>query len=365
MLKHQSLNCEMLANEYGQQRTIPPLARARAMQARSTSLPSSRTTSRPHLSRGWSMLAPERLRAAAALPPSSASAPPPAQPTVVDIPASQQEAVDIAVQCLLPALQPHLANLKSAKTSRGFSNASKSGAAANRFGVEIPVLDTSAAAAVDLASLIIASTGARIKQRSGGAAAAAVAPANWTIVHAREDAVQLARSRGGGAGGGQVLGLRQACQQPQIGGLLMVVEPLVSDVALVEQLLDEVWVGPAAVVLNPQWSQQGVTLPSEYAGVGESIQVVYSFLPCAIQGLLGPKEGAVLRTVESGAAAASGGAPWRILLKEKDQFVQVGAMSRRPANSDLEVAFINAAAASSPLTKTAKFLRGLIPGGKK
>ncbi|EFJ50051.1 hypothetical protein VOLCADRAFT_104003 [Volvox carteri f. nagariensis] len=284
---------------------------------------------------------------------------PPTQPIIIDIPGSQQEAVLTAVQCLVPALQPHLASLKTAKTSKGFSYASKGGNTANRFGVEIPVLDTSPQAAVDLANLVLSATAARVQQRSGAAAAAAVAPANWTLVHAREDAVQVARS----SDGTQVLGLRQACRQTQLGGLLLVVEPSISDVALVEQLLDDVWVGPAAVVLNPQWSQQGAVLPAEYQRVAESIAVVYSFLPCAIQGLLGPKEGAVLRMVES-RAGAEGSPPWRILLKERDQFVQVGAMARRPTSSDLELAFINAAAASSPLTKTAKFLRGLIPGKK-
>ena len=39
-------------------------------------------------------------------------------------------------------------------------------------------------------------------------------------------------------------------------------------------------------------------------------------------------------------------------------------MPRRPTSSDLELAYLNASAASSPITKTAKFLRGLIPGKK-
>jgi hypothetical protein len=116
---------------------------------------------------------------------------------------------------------------------------------------------------------------------------------------------------------------------------------------------------------------------------------------CCAQGLLGPKEGAVLRVAEPGQPISK--APWRILLKEADKgFVQVrtnvsasglqsagekfqpltplraavqqvGAMTRRPAPDELELAFINASAAASPLTKTAKFLRGLVPGqqGKK
>ncbi|KAG2445463.1 hypothetical protein HXX76_000081 [Chlamydomonas incerta] len=290
-------------------------------------------------------------------------------PVVVELPESQQAAVDAAVQCLLPALQPLLVAVKPTKTAKGFSNRAKAGFDTNRFGIEIPVADGSAQAAIDLTATILNTATARLKQRPGGASAAAVAsPANWTIVHAREDALQLASSSARGKSGQQpqVLGLRQACQQPQLAGLLVLVEPQLDDVALVEQLLDEVWAGPAALVINPGWGQQGAApVPAEYARAVDSISVVYSFLPCAIQGLLGPKEGAVLRTVDA-AGGATGGkpAPWRILLKQKEEFVQVGAMPRRPTSSDLELAFLNASAASSPLTKTAKFIRGLIPGKK-
>ncbi len=53
-----------------------------------------------------------------------------------------------------------------------------------------------------------------------------------------------------------------------------------------------------------------------------------------------------------------------VALSGLDLWMQVGAMGRRPTGEDLELAFINASAASSPLTKTAKFLKGLMPKGK-
>ncbi|GIL93574.1 hypothetical protein Vretimale_19992 [Volvox reticuliferus] len=360
MLLRNKLNSNIIPSNYG--RLPRPFAPGPygVMHRRPRLIPTHAAASSSS-SYGWTMHFPSKRRTTT-ISASTSTSSSLAQPAVVQIPGSQQEAVETAVQCLIPALHPHISNLKTSKTSKGFSNVSRAGSASNRFAVEIPVLDTSAQATVDLASLIIRAIAARVKQLSGATAAAAVAQSNWTVVHAREDAVQSARSRGG-SGGVDVLGLREACKQPQLGGLLLVVEPSVSDVALVEQLLDEVWVGPAAVILNPQWAQQGITLPTEYQRVVESIAIVYSFLPCAVQGLLGSKEGAVLRMIEPGAAAA-GGSSWRILLKERDEYVQVGAMTRRPTSGDLELAFINAAAASSPLTKTAKFLRGLIPGNK-
>jgi hypothetical protein len=38
---------------------------------------------------------------------------------------------------------------------------------------------------------------------------------------------------------------------------------------------------------------------------------------------------------------------------------QVGRTKRRPTSDDLQLAFMNAAAAESPLTKTVKFFKGL------
>jgi hypothetical protein len=51
-------------------------------------------------------------------------------------------------------------------------------------------------------------------------------------------------------------------------------------VALVEQLLEEVWVGPAAAALNPTW-QAGS--PGQYQGLVDSFNAVYSFLPISLQ----------------------------------------------------------------------------------
>ena len=81
-----------------------------------------------------------------------------------------------------------------------------------------------------------------------------------------------------------------------------------------------------------------------------SFSVVYSYLPLAIQGLMGAtQEGAVFKCVRGGAPE---GSPWRILVKDdKGAYQQVGAMQRRPEQEDLESALYNAAAAQSPVNK--------------
>lgn len=51
-------------------------------------------------------------------------------------------------------------------------------------------------------------------------------------------------------------------------------------VALVEQLLDEVWGGPWALVVNPGWH---ANTPAAYSGLVDSFEAAYSFMPIATQ----------------------------------------------------------------------------------
>lgn len=53
-----------------------------------------------------------------------------------------------------------------------------------------------------------------------------------------------------------------------------------SKVALVEQLLTEVWSGPGTVLLNPEFPAAAV--PEPYRHVSESVLVTWSFLPLMV-----------------------------------------------------------------------------------
>ena len=98
--------------------------------------------------------------------------------------------------------------------------------------------------------------------------------------------------------------------------------------------------------------------PSPDDVFANSFSVVYSYLPLAIQGLMGAtQEGAVFKCVRGGAPE---GSPWRILVKDDGgTYQQVGAMQRRPEQADLENAMYNAAAAKSPVNKSIGVFRGL------
>ncbi len=72
------------------------------------------------------------------------------------------------------------------------------------------------------------------------------------------------------------------------------------------------------------------------------------------------QEGAVFRLALAPSApwkvyAATGGGGWEA----------VGRMNRRPTQEDIEDVFYNASAASSPLAKGAKLIKGLVGGKKK
>jgi hypothetical protein len=80
---------------------------------------------------------------------------------------------------------------------------------------------------------------------------------------------------------------------------------------------------------------------------------------------VGGQEGAVLRRASKGGALSA--VPWQILVEQRGgRFLQVGQMKRRPSQSDLELAFMNASAAKSPLTgavRGAKSLLDRVRGG--
>lgn len=261
------------------------------------------------------------------------------------IPGSRDEAVKVSAAALLSQVK-QLQGLKKAK--KGFGAAAGSGSPGTRFSVELPLASDSPTELAALAADLMA-------------ALPAASTAGACIVCASEQvaaAVQAARSSSSGRqGSGPVLSLRAACQTDSLSGPLLLLAPATSDVALVEQLLDEVWSGPWALTLNPGWHSN---TPAAYQGLVNSFEAAYSFMPIATQGLV-RAEGAVLRQL-SGSAAAS---PWRVLLKEGEQFVQVGQMKRRPSQSDLELAFMNARAASSPLTSLVKGVKGMLDKGKK
>ena len=127
------------------------------------------------------------------------------------------------------------------------------------------------------------------------------------------------------------------------------------DISRLQELARNVNPTPV-VVLNPVWSPEDDT-HATWGGFVTSFEPAYAFLPLSIQGFFSKTEGAVLKNVQSG---APGGAPWHIFVKQDGKFSRLSSLKRRPGPADLESALYNAMAANSPVTKSIKFLRGLV-----
>lgn len=135
---------------------------------------------------------------------------------------------------------------------------------------------------------------------------------------------------------------------------LLVVGPSGSGLEAVAKLLEDVWRGELVVLLNPEWGEGD----SAAGGLEGKFEVVYSFLPLAVQGFLGKKEGVLLKRVREKGESAK----WRIFVKEGEGWKCVGQQAARPKDEQLELALYNAAAVDSPFSKGLRYLRGLGKG---
>lgn len=129
--------------------------------------------------------------------------------------------------------------------------------------------------------------------------------------------------------------------------------------------LDELLRGSssAAVLVNAEWDP--AMLPAASRALVRPFKTVYAYQPLQVQMFVVKQEGAVLKYA---ADVAPDAAPWRIFTRSGDRFVQVGRMTRRPAQEDVEFALVNAVAAQSPLTRGIRGVRealGKLGGGGK
>ncbi|KAJ0966223.1 hypothetical protein J5N97_027361 [Dioscorea zingiberensis] len=129
-------------------------------------------------------------------------------------------------------------------------------------------------------------------------------------------------------------------------------------------------VDPKPVVLfNPAWAFDD---EKEFSGGGlatfiGSFDVVYSFMGLEVKGLLSRRQGVVFRCVKDGVVS---GEEWVVMVEEEKggELKVVSRFKRRPGIAEVESVMYNLMAASSPVTKSVKFLRDLassVTGKKK
>lgn len=142
--------------------------------------------------------------------------------------------------------------------------------------------------------------------------------------------------------------------------LLLIVAPTPQQAPRVASLLSsKKFKTRDAALLNPKW---GALAPP--AGL-PGFQPSYAFVPLAVQGFLGATTTAGVML-----CARTPGGPaqplWRIYKDEtgRGDFVVVGRSQKRPGPRDIEDAFYNSAAASSPVTKGVAAIRGMFNNKK-
>lgn len=204
--------------------------------------------------------------------------------------------------------------------------------------VEIPVLD-------DAPSSLVALTLDLVSALFPGARE----PPRVAVFFTNASSVTLARDQSSAS---SFHSLQSEQEVPSDVAVVLVAGARFDDTASLQALARNVTPRPI-VVLNPEWSPDDESDASWGAFVS-SFDAAYTFLPLAIQGLFSKTEGAVVKSARSGA-------PWLIFVKEADgTFTRLSSLKRRPGPAELESALYNAMAANSPVTKSIKFLRGLV-----
>jgi len=237
------------------------------------------------------------------------------------------EAIQQAVSSLTAAVESSMSLRQLGKRKRKSKAVQGT---SRRFAVEMPLSDSSPASTVELARSIAAGV-LQSRELDG-----------LTIVFADFEAAKAALKAAFPAGV-DVEFLEEAAGA-RMSGSLMVVQPVESEIGLVEELLANWTGGGVCVLLNP--GREPFSLPEQHRGFLESFETVYGFLPIAMQVFLSRIEGVVFRRFTRGEDA-----PWQIFQRQGDGFIAIGQQRQRPTRDNVELAFVNAAKFSNPLSK--------------
>ncbi|KAJ0601403.1 hypothetical protein HanIR_Chr03g0127911 [Helianthus annuus] len=140
--------------------------------------------------------------------------------------------------------------------------------------------------------------------------------------------------------------------------------PEASQVEVMETVTNGVYPKPV-VMFNPRWSYDDEE--SNLGGFTDflgSFEVVYSFMGLEVRGLLSKRNGVVFKCVRDGVLS---GEMWSVLVEEEGELKVVSRFKTRPSIVEVENVLYNLMAINSPITKSAKFLKGLVSNvtGKK
>uniref|UniRef100_A0A0E0A184 DUF1995 domain-containing protein n=1 Tax=Oryza glumipatula TaxID=40148 RepID=A0A0E0A184_9ORYZ len=271
-------------------------------------------------------------------------------------PSSREEAVSQARSCLAAALRKPLG--KQRKQQRQ-----------PRFRAEIPVVDDSPGSLARLASDVF-SSGLGLSRKGGGGGA----PARLLLVWPSSEEMGVALREPHDWGESTAHAQLDAVAPDALSSCdaAVFLAPGRSQVEKMKAAADALDTKPV-VMFNPAWSfdEEEEGFAGGARGFVGSFSVVYSFTGLEVRGLLSKKKGVLLRCVDGG---RFGGDSWVLMVEDdaaapaSEQFKVVSRLKRRPTIGEVETMLYNVMAANSPVTKSARFLRGLVSnvtGGRK
>ncbi|KAK9074205.1 hypothetical protein SSX86_006802 [Deinandra increscens subsp. villosa] len=269
-------------------------------------------------------------------------------------PNSKEEAIQQAKICLTSTLEKPLNN---PKLTAGKLKKLKQ----PRFRVEIPVIDDSPDSLSQLALQVFDEMPMRRKGSnvkililwpSSGLKEAANKLAFGSVEHA-----DISSLMNIGDGEKRVLNSND---------VVVFLTPEASQMEVMERVTNIVYPKPV-VIFNPRWSyddEENKNSVGDFAGFLGSFEVIYSFMGLEVRGLLSKRNGVVFKCVRDGVLS---GERWSVLVEEEGELKVVSRFKTRPSIVEVENVLYNLMAVNSPITKSAKFLKGLVSNvtGKK
>ncbi|KAK7846155.1 uncharacterized protein LOC112027388 [Quercus suber] len=267
-------------------------------------------------------------------------------------PTSKEEAILQAKTCLSTTLEKPLNNPKLVGKLKKLKQP--------RFRIEIPVIDDSSASLSQLAFNVFQDLPIK---RKGSPVKLLILWPNLTLTEAAIKAFQTQNSAN------QIENIDISSVTDADTNILnsadvaVFLAPEALQLAFIKTVTESFYPKPV-VIFNPKWVFEEESNFSELSGFVGSFEVVYSFMGLEVRGVLSKRKGVVFKCVRDGVVS---GEKWTILVEEEGELKVIMRFKTRPSIGEVENVLYNLMAINSPITKSAKFFRGLVSNvtGKK
>ncbi|KAE9588602.1 hypothetical protein Lal_00002733 [Lupinus albus] len=132
--------------------------------------------------------------------------------------------------------------------------------------------------------------------------------------------------------------------------------PECSRLALMKTVSDAFYPKPV-IMFNPKWAFEEESNFGDLSDFVGSFEVVFSFMGLEVRGILSKRKGVIFKCVRDGVVS---GERWNVFVEEGEELKVVSAFKARPTISEVENVLYNLMAINSPITKSAKFIKGLV-----